>query len=330
MTANPLGAVRSLKLKFSIVIVAAVAGTAIVSQIGYRLGWPLWLRPIVAAAISLAFVLWLARGLTRPLRDMEAVARAMAAGDHGQRVHTDSRDEVGRLAGAFNSMAAEIADLDRDRRAFVANAAHELRTPVAGLQAAIENLLDGVTPTDDAALEHLHRQVRRLSRLVHDLLDLSRLEDPGTRLRVERVSGTGLVAAAAQDARQRHPGAEIVLQTGDDAELSLDPELVDRLVANLLDNAVLHGAAPVVVATSTEADRLHLDVTDAGPGFPSGDAGHLFEPFRRGDRVHRTSGSGLGLAIVRSIVELHGGSIRATSHPGACTVSVTIPDQPAT
>ena len=126
---RPLDRIRSIKTKMSIVIVAAVAVTAATSTIGFRLGVPLLLGPIISASLALAMVQFLAHGMTRPLRAMANAAPSMARGDYSLRVHTTSVDEVGRLADAFNHMAAELAETDRQRRDLVANVSHELRTP---------------------------------------------------------------------------------------------------------------------------------------------------------------------------------------------------------
>jgi signal transduction histidine kinase len=173
---RPLDFLRSIKLKLGVVIVAAVAVTVAVVSLGDRLGLSPMLTGVVAAAIALAMVQLLAHGMTLPLREMVSAARAMSRGDYERRVTATSRDEVGELARAFNAMAAELAAVDRFRRDLVANASHELRTPLGALRAMLENLVDGVEPADQDALESMLRQVERLGSLVEQLLDLSRLE----------------------------------------------------------------------------------------------------------------------------------------------------------
>ena len=138
---------------------------------------------LAATAIGLLVVQLLARGMTSPLREMAAAASAMARGDHAVRVRATSRDEVGELARAFNTMAAELADVDRQRRELVANVSHELRTPIGALQALLENLADGVEPPDPATLRVALAQTERLGRLVAQLLDLSRMESGALPLR---------------------------------------------------------------------------------------------------------------------------------------------------
>ncbi len=137
---RPLDRLPSIKVKLGVVIVATVVGTVLVLRLGARLDLTLPVRVLLAAAIGLLFVQVLARGTTSPLREMAAAASAMARGDHAVRVRATSRDEVGELARAFNTMAAQLADVDRQRRELVANVSHELRTPIGALQALLENL----------------------------------------------------------------------------------------------------------------------------------------------------------------------------------------------
>src|SRR4051795_10380416 len=173
---RPLDRLSSIKVKLGVVIVATVVGTVLVLWAGRKLGLPLLVRGSLGAALGLAMVQFLARGMTSPLREMAAAASAMAKGDYERRVRASSRDEVGELARAFNAMAAELAGVDRMRRDLVANVSHELRTPIGALQALLENLADGVEPPDPAALRTALAQTERLGRLVEQLLDLSRLE----------------------------------------------------------------------------------------------------------------------------------------------------------
>ncbi|HYH88973.1 MAG TPA: histidine kinase dimerization/phospho-acceptor domain-containing protein, partial [Solirubrobacteraceae bacterium] len=173
---RPLDRLPSIRVKLGVVIVATVAGTVLVLRGGARLGIDLPLRVLIATALGLLLVRFLAHGMTSPLREMAAAARAMAGGDHAVRVRASSRDEVGELADAFNTMAAQLADVDRERRDLVANVSHELRTPIGALQALLENLADGVEAPDPRTLRVALAQTERLGRLVAQLLDLSRME----------------------------------------------------------------------------------------------------------------------------------------------------------
>jgi len=145
---RPLDPLPTLKLKLSVVILAAVAVTVVVFWAGVRLGMWASVSGVIAAIIALVVVFFLSRGLTSPLREMVAASEAMARGDFSQRITATSHDEIGTLARSFNQMADELAETDRQRRDLVANVSHELRTPITALQAVLENIVDGVAEPD--------------------------------------------------------------------------------------------------------------------------------------------------------------------------------------
>lgn len=330
---RPLDRIRSIKTKMSIVIVAAVAVTAATSTIGFRLGVPLLLGPIISASLALAMVQFLAHGMTRPLRAMANAAPSMARGDYSLRVHTTSVDEVGRLADAFNHMAAELAETDRQRRDLVANVSHELRTPISALQATLENLVDGVAEPDPATFRAMHAQTERLGRLVHDLLDLSRLESGATQLRVERILLRDLLTRAIDESKLHHPGLGVAIEVDPEAiAFDGDPERLHQAIVNLLDNAVRYGGGDAFVRIEGRCRdrRLRVEISDDGPGIPVAERARVFERFYRADHapVTHRGGAGLGLAIVRSIVELHSGVIRAEGNqPQGCRMVIELPSR---
>ncbi len=323
---RPLDGITSIKLKLGIVIVLAVGVTATMSQIGYRLGWPVWLRPLVAVTVALLLVQLVAKGMTAPLRAMARAAEAMARGDYGRRVETTSRDEVGQLARAFNAMAAELAEVDRHRRDLIANAAHELRTPLAGLQATLENLADGVVDPSPEILGRLTDQVDRMGSLVHDLLELSRLDAGVATMRRDAVHVAELVDGVVHD---RAPDVSVAVSVPATLVVVGDPDRLRQVVANLVTNAVIHGhGVDVAVRAAREGDVVTLCVEDHGPGLDPDDLSQAFERFYRGSgsRAAGRTGSGLGLAIAQSIVEQHGGVIHAEANqPSGFRVRVELP-----
>jgi signal transduction histidine kinase len=330
---RPLDGLATIKRKLGVAIVIAVGVSSLVSTAGLRFGIPLLLRPVISAAIALAMVQVLARGMTSPLREMAAASRAMARGEHGRRVTATSRDEVGELARAFNAMAAELEELDRLRRDLVANVSHELRTPITALQAVLENLVDGVEPADPETFKTMLKQVERLGRLVSQLLDLSRLESGALPLQRRTFSVRGLLEDAAEECRLHAPTTPVEVRVEPaDLTVDADPERVHQVVANLLENAVRHSppatAVEVTAAPSDGGRSVRLEVLDAGPGIPEAEAGRVFERFYRADaaRASADGGAGLGLAIARWIVDLHGGSIRPERRrPTGCRMVVELP-----
>jgi len=332
MRARPLDALGSIKLKLGVVIVAAVTVTVLVATLGERAGLPALVTGLGAALLALALVQVLAHGMTFPLREMVAAARAMARGDYSRRVTATSRDEVGELARAFNTMAAELAEVDRMRRDLVANVSHELRTPIGALRATLENLVDGVEPLERPALERMLAQTERLGRLVEQLLDLSKLESGAVPLERGRFPARRLVDRVIRDWRDRAEEQGVRLEAGFDAALQLDAD-EDRMLQvleNLVANAIRHApeGSRVLLRAHREDGHARLEVVDEGPGIPPEEADRVFERFYRADHARSESGggSGLGLAISRWIVELHGGAIRAeTSEPRGCRIVVDLP-----
>ncbi len=328
---RPLQSLPSLKLKLGIVIVAAVWITAAATLVAVRwLGLPSIVGAAAGVALALACVQLLARGTTAPLREMAAVAGAMAAGGRGREVAVTSGDEVGELARAFNRMTAEIAQTDRLRREFVANVSHELRSPLGALQAALENVVDGVSEPDPEALRAMLAQTRRLGRLVAQLLDLSRLEAGEQPFDIRAFALRDVLDAAAREARLQAPD-DVVFTV--DAPPTLraagDPERILQLVINLAENAVRYTPRPgrVALRASGDGHRVTIEVDDEGPGIAEEELERVFERFYRGGvQPAATRGAGLGLAIARWIVELHGGTIRAERRePRGSRFVVTLP-----
>jgi len=328
---NPLQRIRSIKVKLSIVIVAAVVVTLAVNEIGLALNFRAGFRAGVAAIIALGMVQLMARGMTSPLRSMERAATAMAAGDLSERVSASSADEVGRLAVAFNHMADELAAEDQHRRDLIANVSHELRTPISALRATLENVVDGVVAPEPPLLRTMLAQTERLQRLVAQLLDLSRLESGGTPLHVLRFPVADLLDAVADEAALHSPdlGFDVRIDPPDLA-VDGDPERLHQVIANLVENAARFAPDDTAVELTARRadDQVVLEVVDHGPGIPAESLARVFERFYRTDEARSADdgGSGLGLAIARWIVELHGGTIRAEQvDPHGCRMVVRLP-----
>ena len=330
---SPLRSLRSLKLKLGIVIVAAVWITAAATIVAVRwLGLPSIVGAAAGVAVALVCVQLLARGTTKPLREMAAVASAMARGEHGRQVAVTSNDEVGELARAFNRMTAELAETDRLRRDLVANVSHELRTPLGALQAVLENVVDGVSEPDPETLRTMLAQTRRLGRLVTQLLDLSRLEAGEQPFDMRAFAPRNLLESAAREARLHAP-EDVVFSIDAPAGLKVegDPERIHQVVMNLVENAVRHSPRPGHIALRAASGANHtvmLEVDDEGPGIAPDELERVFERFYRGDGRSGADGggAGLGLAIARWIVDLHGGTIRAERRaPQGSRMVVTLP-----
>ena len=316
---RPLNRLGSIKGKLGVVIVAGVLVSDAVAVAALKLDVPLVPAALGAAAVALLFVQLLARGLTAPLREMARASRRMARGDYAVRVNDTANDEVGELARAFNAMAAELAETDRQRRDLVANVSHELRTPLTALRAKLENVADGIEPADPETVRTMLAQTERLGRLVRQLLDLSRLESQAEPFDRRPFAVRGVLEQAAAEARL-HSSVSLVVEAAPDVRASGDPERIHQVVANLVENAVRHSPpdGTVTLRAAAGGDRVRVEVEDEGPGIAPGEADRIFERFYRADaaRSERDGGAGLGLAIARWIVDLHGGSIRAENGDG--------------
>jgi signal transduction histidine kinase len=271
------------------------------------------------------------------LRDMARAAQRMETGDYSQRVHTTSRDEVGQLAAAFNNMSTELESLERLRRDLVANVSHELKTPISALRAHLENLLDGVERPDPETLQVMLSQSERLGRLVDQLLDLSRIESGELRLNRSPVPLHPLVREVLSEIEvgRADRGVRMCDAVPDDLPpVLVDAERVHQVLFNLLDNAVRYTPAGGEVTVSARAvnGSCEIAVSDTGAGIASEHLPRLFERFYRADaaRPRGVGGTGIGLAIARSVVEAHGGHIRAESRVGRGSVfTFDLPVAPA-
>ncbi|ROR91211.1 DUF4153 domain-containing protein [Nocardioides aurantiacus] len=304
----------SIKLKLGLVVVGSVLVAAVLATLGAG-SVPAWLSIPVTVALALGVSQLLAAGMTSPLRAMTEAAGRMAAGDYTARVGSTATDEVGRLARAFDAMAGDLATLDRQRRDLVASVSHELRTPLTALVAVLENLADGVVDPDPRTVRGALRQAERLSDLVTDLLDLSRVDAGVAPLRRETLAWRPLLdeavagAGTASLAASRGVRFDVVVEPPD-LTAHVDPRRLHQLLTNLLDNAARHSPAggAVRVHATARPGGVRLEVSDRGPGIAAQDRDRVFERFGTvaGDA---TGGTGLGLAIARWVTDLHGGRI---------------------
>lgn len=275
----------------------------------------------LAAAVALAVAVVVANRLTRPVVALTAAAGQLAAGDRTARADVSAPGELGTLAAAFDDMADRLEMEDRLRRQLVTDVAHELRTPLTILRGEIEALLDGVTAPDTPAIESLHAEVTRLTRLVVDLETLAAADAARLTLRTEPVDLAEVAGRSV--ATVRGAAAEAGLTVDEDlapAPTTGDPDRLHQVVFNLLTNAVKF--TPPGGTVSLRTARVHgvavLEVTDTGPGLPGDEADRVFDRFWQGTAGKAAGGSGIGLAVAAELVHAHGGTLRASdAHPGA-------------
>ncbi len=323
---RPLDPLRSFKAKTGLLVVASLLLASVTFWITSQ--WQFRFALLAALLAALVVTQVLAHGMTSPLREMTAAAKAMATGDYSRRVRATSRDEIGQLAAAFNQMAEDLEAHDRYRRELIGNVSHELRTPITALQAVLENVVDGVEVPDESTMRSALAQTERLGSLVADLLDLSRLEGGAVPLR----RNTFEIEPFLDDViRQASSPARPLRVDVDVAPAGLravaDTARLHQVVTNLVDNAARHGSPDSPVRIRVRADphtgELILDVHDDGPGIPVADRSRVFERFARGGA--QDGGTGLGLAIARWAVDLHAGRIEVLDTTSGCCIRVALP-----
>lgn len=298
-----------------------------------RLLWGMAITALCALLVTAALLWFGVRYALSPLDTMTTLARSIAGGHRGQRLSPRRTDtELGRTATAFDDMLDSLEHAEASERAaqqsvrrFVADAAHELRTPVTGVQAVAEALLQSAP---DAPVEERERllllllqETRRAGRLVDDMVDMARI-DAGLALRREPTDVGALTREQADRVALTYPDITVSVQ-GSAPVIEADPGRISQIVANLLDNGCQ--ATPpggrVTVRTDASHGWVHVTVADTGPGVPASESRRIFERMVRldGSRDRRSGGSGLGLAVARGLARSHGGDLKLleTAPPGA-------------
>ena len=290
-----------------------------------------WL-PIAAATLaSLLFAVLLAWYFSRPIRALRSAFEAAAAGDLAPRFANDRMaaggDELAELGQDFDRMSAQLRTLMEGQRRLLHDVSHELRSPLARLQAAI-GLAHQQPDKLQASLERIERESVRMDRLEGELLTLSRLEAATGQAGDEQVDVVEMVDQIADDARFE-AGAQIEVEAPTPLSVRGAPDLLWSAVENIVRNAVKHGGAAEKVNLMLHADheQVHIDVLDRGPGIADEHLGDIFEPFFRSNPTfNNVDGHGLGLAIAKRVVENHGGSIAAANRPGGgLRVTISLP-----
>ncbi|NBH04074.1 HAMP domain-containing sensor histidine kinase [Amycolatopsis sp. SID8362] len=294
-----------------------------------------WLYSALALPFAVAVALLAARQVLRPVRALNTAARQLGRGRLDVRLRATGSDELAQLVTTFNNTAAELQRtvgtlqaMEADARRFVADVSHELRTPLAAMN-AVTDVLDedaGQLPADTAVAARLvSAETKRLTRLVQDLIEISRFDAGRAELRREQLDVASAVADSLS-ARGWEAGADLVVELPVGIAASLDRRRLDIVVANLVGNAMRHGAPPVEVVLRAEGGDVVLTVTDHGPGIPEEVLPTVFDRFTKADTARaRSEGSGLGLSIARENARLHGGDITAANTGSGARFELRLP-----
>jgi two-component system sensor histidine kinase BaeS len=305
-------------------------------QVVDRLNQALILAAVAGGGAALILAAVFIAGLLRPVRQLTRAAESLGEGDLSQRVSITSGDEIGDLAQSFNEMAGSLESAERRRRELTAEIAHELRNPLAVMQARIEGLIDGVYPVNIDELRPALEQSQLLNHLVEDLRLLALADEGQLSLDHKPLDLARLVGELVEAYRPRADQAGVKLIRGEglsgEAKIEGDAARISQVVGNLLDNAIRHTpeGKSVQIDLQRSGEEVIVLVEDQGEGIPAQDLPHVFQRFYRADpaRTRRGGGSGLGLAIARKLVEAHGGTISVSNlDEGGAKFEVRIPQR---
>jgi two-component system sensor histidine kinase BaeS len=297
---------------------------------------------LAAIAVALVIGLFLARTISRPVREVTAATHIVAGGDLGYQVPVRTKDELGELAASFNRMSDDLAKANQQRRQMTADIAHDLRTPLSIILGYMEALSTGRLEATPETFEIMYDRGRHLQHLIDDLRTLALADAGELSLNRRPVEPAALLehTALAHMVQAQEKGVTLRLEEAaaqelvagqpmaDLPQIEVDPERMTQVLGNLISNALRHTpqGGEIVLAAGREAWAVQLSVRDTGEGIEAEELPYIFDRFYRSDKSRQQSGeSGLGLAIARSIVLAHGGEITVTSTPGeGTTFTITI------
>lgn len=282
---------------------------------------------VITILVTAASLFFISKRLTSSLTEMSKIALAFAKGNFNQRVHVESKDEIGQLGMSLNYMAKELASLDQMRKDFVANVSHDLRSPLTSIHGFAEAIIDGTIPKQrqDHYLTIIKNETNRLIKLVNDLLDISKLESGHYELYPVPFNFSEQVrrVIAKMEPYMADHQVEIQLITDEEADISIyaDPDRIEQVLINLLQNAInfSHPGGQIDV-TLTKRERAYLEIRDYGMGIKEEDMQFIWDRFYKVDKARsKKLGTGIGLSIVKQILERHESPIEVESKLGKGT-----------
>lgn len=293
----------------------------------------IWSVTLAAMVVSMFFIYYLAqRMLFLPLADLNAIARKISKGEVSQRVMVTSNDEIGQLSDSFNILAESLEKTDKNRREFISNISHELRSPITSIKGFIAGILDGIIPMDKERyyLSIVYDEIQRLSRLVNDLLDLSSMESGNFSIRLTEMDINEIIKICIIkfETKINDKGLKVnVTLEGDHLYVAGDRDRLIQVVTNLLDNAIKHcpDNGVININTRTKGKKVQVSVYNDGDPIPDSDVKYIWDRFYKGDksRTNKLS-TGLGLPIVRNIITQFGEDIWVENREKGVTFVFTL------
>ena len=273
---------------------------------------------VFAAAVIAVLVSWLlSRNIVSPVQAMMSASQRISEGHYDERVNTQGVDEIAQLAARFNQMALQLEQVETMRRQLIGDVTHELRTPLTSIKGYMEGLVDGVLPSNTETFNQIHNEADRLSRLVDDLQELSRVEAKAYSLDVRSVSVSSLVQTTLKRLSPQATAKRITLRSNLPSDLEpvhADEDRITQVLVNLAANAIQYTpeGGEVSISAAQHGNEIYISVKDTGIGIPQEHLANIFTRFYRVDKSRSRNsggGSGIGLTIARHIVEAHGGKI---------------------
>jgi histidine kinase len=275
---------------------------------------------IAAMVVAIVVSIILSQSIIAPVRDMTTASQRIADGHYGERVQIRGADELGQLAGRFNQMAEKLEDVESMRRRLIGDVTHELRTPLTAIKGSAEGLMDGLLPASDETYQQIHAEAERLSRLVDDLQELSRVEAHAYQLDFRDLDASALIKTVIKRMQYQFDEKRVTLTTDlppQPIQIHADEDRIVQVLTNFLSNALNYTPADgrVIISVESTGKEARFSVRDTGLGIPPEHLPRIFDRFYRVDksRSRAGGGSGIGLTIAKHLVEAHGGKIWAES-----------------
>lgn len=306
-----------------------------INQIVYRFG----LASMISITMTGLLTYYLSQRMTAPLRELHRAARQIARGQFDQRVKVTTRDELSELGETFNDMAQELAGLDQMRRDFVANVSHDLRSPLTSIHGFVRAFLDEAVPDENKRhyLTIMQEQTERMIDLVDDLLEMARIEAGQLEIRPVLFNLSELVrqvvAHLEPEFVKKQVDVELIAEAAQDIHVWADPDRIDRVIVNLIQNALQFSSPGSAVEVILKAEeQAVVSIRDYGPGINPEDIESIWERFYKADSARtKKAGTGIGLSIVKHLLDLHQSPIHVQSEVGkGSTFTFTLPIAPHT
>ena len=293
----------------------------------------IWISAVVAIVLSCIITYYFSQKIIiKPLEQINSVAGKISKGEVGKRVSINSNDEIGELAKSFNSMADSLEEVEKNRREFISNVSHELRSPITSIKGFISGILDGVIPKEkeNYYLSIAYEEIQRLTRLINDLLDLTAIESGKFKLKIGRIDVNEIIRLTVIKSETRIKDKKLNVEVcfSEDMQFAAgDRDRIIQVLTNLLDNAIkyVNEGGNIIITSKAKGEKVFVSIFNDGPNISNEDEKHIWERFYKSDKSRTTKiSTGLGLPIVRNILTQHGEDIKVDNKEDGVTFTFTL------